>query len=61
MCYDYLDKNVRNISNSKHNFAISNRKCTQVFTYITRYFCQIVKKVEFSRQNFFRKLLKYLI
>jgi len=39
----------RNISHSKSNWAIYNRKCTSVFMYSTRYSCQVLMKLEISR------------
>jgi hypothetical protein len=43
---------VWNISHSKKNSASYYHKCTQVFMWSTRYSCQILTKLEFSRLVF---------
>jgi hypothetical protein len=43
---------VWNISHSKNNSARYYHRCTQVFMQSTRYFCQILTKLEFSPQVF---------
>jgi hypothetical protein len=43
---------VWNISHSKKNSAKYFRKCRNVFTWITRYSCQLFMKLEFSEQIF---------
>jgi hypothetical protein len=43
---------VLNISYSKKNSVRYYHKCTQVFIHIVRYSCQILIKLEFSRQIF---------
>ena len=43
---------VWNISHSKKNCARFYEKCVLISTYITRYSCQILMKLEFSRQIF---------
>jgi len=43
---------VCKISHSKKNSARYYHKCTQVFTYRTHYYCQIVMKVGLSWQIF---------
>jgi hypothetical protein len=47
-------------SHSKNNLVRYYHKRTWVFTYSTRYSCQILMKLEFSRQ-IFEKILKYQI
>jgi intracellular septation protein A len=41
-----------NISYYKNKSAVHYNKFKQVFTYSTRYSCQILIKLEFSHQNF---------
>jgi hypothetical protein len=43
---------VWNIFQSKKNWARHDHKCTWVFTWSTRYSCQILMKLEFSRLIF---------
>jgi hypothetical protein len=43
---------VWNISHSKKNSARYYHKCTQLFMWTTRYYSQILMKLEFSRQIF---------
>jgi hypothetical protein len=51
MCVVIFSTNfLCNISRSNKNYA-RYHKCTEVFMYCTRDYCQIVIKVEFSRQT----------
>jgi len=52
VCCDCFYNFVWNISHSKKNFARYYRKYTQVFMQSTRYSCQILIKLKFSRQIF---------
>ena len=55
ICVLILSSNfVRNISNSKKNWAGCDQKCILVFIESTRYSCPILMKLEFSPQNFER-------
>ena len=48
---------VWKIYNSKNNSAKYDKKCILVFVYSTRYSCQILMKLEFSRQIFENTLI----
>jgi hypothetical protein len=50
VCFDFLYNLFWNISHSTWNWAIYGRKCVLVFTWSTRYSCQILIKLEFSQQ-----------
>ena len=52
MCFDFLYKFVSNISHSKKNRERCYNKCILVFMYTTHFYCQILMKLEFSRQLF---------
>jgi len=60
VCFDFLCYFVRNISPCKKNASSYYHKCPHVFMLSTRYFCQTLINLEFSRQ-IFRKILRYLI
>jgi len=51
---------IWNVSHSKKNWAKSDHKCILVFTWSTRYSCQILMKLEIPSQMF-EKILKYEI
>ena len=51
---------VWNIFHSEKKWRIYYHKCTLIFVESTHYFCQILMKLEFSRQ-IFKKMLKYQI
>jgi len=57
----FPSKFVWNISHSKKNSARYYQKCTYVFMQSASYSCQILIKLEFSRQVFEKKILKYQI
>jgi hypothetical protein len=50
VCFDFLY--FWNFSHFKRNSAKYYQKCTLVFMWSTRYVCQILMKLEFSRQIF---------
>jgi len=50
---------ISNISHSKKNLARYDQKCILVSMLSTRYSCQIVIKLEFSRQIFEKKTIKH--
>jgi hypothetical protein len=52
MCFGFVYKFVSNISHSKKNLLRYNHKRILVFTLSTPYTCQILMKLEFSRQIF---------
>ena len=53
MCVWILSTNFfLNTSHSKNNWARYDQKCVFVFTWSTRYSCQVLTKREFSRQIF---------
>jgi hypothetical protein len=60
MCFDFPYKFVRNISHSMKNWKQYDQKCVLVFMQSTRYSCQSLMKLEFSRR-FFEIMLKYHI
>jgi hypothetical protein len=52
LCFDFLYNFVWDISHSEKNLARCSHKCTHVFMWSARYFCQSLMKNEFSRQIF---------
>jgi hypothetical protein len=49
-CFNFLYHFVRNIFHSKKNLARYEYKCTLVFMKSTRHSCQILMKLEISRE-----------
>jgi hypothetical protein len=52
VCFDFFDKFVRNISHCTKNWARYDQRSILVFMSSTRYSCQILMNLEFSRQIF---------
>jgi len=52
LCFDFLLKFVLNISHSKKKRPRCDHRCILVFTTNTYYSCQLLIKLEFSRQIF---------
>jgi hypothetical protein len=52
LCFDFLHNFCLNISHSKKDWARYNDKLMQVFIWSARYSCQIIMKLELSRQIF---------
>ena len=60
-CVLIFSGSVWNISHAKKKWTRYDQECVLVFMYSARYYCPILMKLEFYRNIFFWKMLKYQI